>query len=886
MGNKNSKYQNPFEVTRTEYFNSDYPLIAHNFRKPSFFQDLIERDRFVIFGTRGTGKTMILKSIYFPVYLEILKKDKIDVKNYKHNFIGVYIPCDNLEFQKYFNYNYIKHFGDGDIEKGKKTWKSFFENYFTLYVLEEVIKTIWNNRNYINHNLKKELENNIKELIELLDPLNILKLDFNNFGELIKVFRKERMIFTEYVDRCIYYSTKEYNRPIKGLDFVKDFCNFLVDKIKSLRNIRFYLLLDDFFPPFLSIEQQKLILDLARERKGSLSFKFATIPEGMCFITDSGYEMRPSLDYTVQHLDHTKVSSGSKYWHMVKDINTLRLQSIGIDSDELFETPKQNSATFLKKLRGEISKGHDLPVYAGFNMVVEISSGVIGEYMLLAREMINFLIQSKHRAKLLKIDIPIPIRIQDEVIRRRSVSLLKSIKSLRNGLSIYKLVIKMQMGSRERFIKNKKAKEHIQYNIKDYENIQKDAHDIMIEAFRNNIIQSPEKYPTQRQQRVILQTLILNRLLTPALRIPYRDRWKIDIGAEDINRILLSDPETPIEVTENPPISTKEQSMQLPLEMEDSMFLPIFNRNFCNVFSENCNIYSELQILEDGIFLALPFREDFHKYTEKFIKEIFPNVKTSIDASPNGDFVCKICQLIHKKKYGIYELTILNDNVILEMGLSLGIGKHTFHIWCEEMKQDIWRKEDSPILDLLSGLEGIKYNVTEDSIKGDFKDIILKTINLESWNKKRLKNGDSAKNGIFLALPIFSIYYQKTLKGEALRAIDEVGLKEKVLQLPENFKSGINFLNSFQWVKNADLCVIDTTRFDYDDIKYNCDYLWRMFCLGLAIGMRKPLIHCFNTTYSSRTASDIRGKVTFTYKDTELFEKLLFRIKEVVRDDK
>lgn len=885
MNNENTKYQNPFEITRTEYFNSNYPLIAHNFKKPSFFPDLIERDRFVIFGTRGTGKTMILKSIYFPVYLEILKKDKINIKNYKHNFIGIYIPCDNLEFQKYFNFNYIKYFGDGNIEKGGKIWKSFFENYFTFYILEEVVKTIWNNRNYINHNLEKELENNIEELIELIDPLDKIKLYFNNFRELIKVFRKERIIFTEYVDKCIYYPIKEYDRPIKGLDFVKDFCNFLVDKNESLKNIRFYLLLDDFFPPFLSIEQQKLILDLARERKGPLSFKFATIPEGMCFVTDSGYEMRPTLDYTSQYLDHTKVNSGSKYWKMVKDINNLRLKSIGIDSDELFETPKQNSATFLKKLRGEISKGHKLPVYAGFNMVVEISSGVIGEYMLLVREMINSLIQSRNRSKLLRKDVPIPIGIQDEVIRRRSVALLRSIKSLKNGLSIYKLVIKMQRESRERFIKNLKSKEHIQYNIKDYENIRNDAHDIMIEAFRNNVIQSPEKYPTQRQQRVILQTLILNRLLTPALRIPYRDRWKIDISAEDINKILLSDPETPIELTEKPPISDKEQSMQMPLEIEDSKFMPIFNRNFCNVFSENCTIYSELQIPEDGIFLALPFKEDFHKFTEKIIKEVFPNVKTSLDASPNGDFVCKICQLIHKKKYGIYEITILNDNVILEMGLSLGIGKHTFHIWCEEMEQDIWRKKDSPMLGLINGLEGIKYNVDKDFIKGDLKDLILKTINLESWNKKRLKDIDSAKNDIFLALPISSNYYRKTLKGEALKAFNEVGLREKVIQLPENFESGISFLNSFNWVKNADLCVIDTTCFKDDDINVKCDYIWRMFCLGLAIGMRKRLIHCYNTTYSSRVASDIRGRVTFTYKDLELFDKLLSRVKEVVRND-
>jgi hypothetical protein len=67
-----------------------------------------------------------------------------------------------------------------------------------------------------------------------------------------------------------------------------------------------------------------------------------------------------------------------------------------------------------------------------------------------------------------------------------------------------------------------------------------------------------------------------------------------------------------------------------------------------------------------------------------------------------------------------------------------------------------------------------------------------------------------------------------------------------------------------------------------DDPESLADYLWRMFSLGVAAGLRKPLIHCFNSNYTQIVASDIRGKCTFVYKDAELHDRLLESLKEVV----
>jgi len=245
MSNRSSIYEGPFEVTRTEYFNTDYPSIAHYFRKPSFFQDLIERDRFVIFGTRGTGKTMILKSIYLPVYLELLKRDGVDPKNQKHKFIGIYIPCDNLEFRRYFDVKYTKYF-DHDEDKAKILWKRYFEHYFALYVVDNIFSTLWNYGQEIDSEIKERLNKLVSLILEIYDPAGALKTKSKNFVELRSFLNQERQRFLDFVDKKIRGFKEEFN-IIKGLNFIKDICNLLGENIDSLKDIRFYLLLDDFF---------------------------------------------------------------------------------------------------------------------------------------------------------------------------------------------------------------------------------------------------------------------------------------------------------------------------------------------------------------------------------------------------------------------------------------------------------------------------------------------------------------------------------------------------------------------------------------------------------------------------------------------------------------
>jgi len=70
----------------------------------------------------------------------------------------------------------------------------------------------------------------------------------------------------------------------------------------------------------------------------------------MTFVTDSGYEMRPTLDYTPQFLEYNDVGFGSEYWKIVRDITNLRLNKYELTYKDLFGKPNQSVQDFLKRL--------------------------------------------------------------------------------------------------------------------------------------------------------------------------------------------------------------------------------------------------------------------------------------------------------------------------------------------------------------------------------------------------------------------------------------------------------------------------------------------------------------------------------------------------------
>src|SRR3972149_5267488 len=187
---------NPFDLIRTEDFNTKYEIIAKYFSDPkaSYYSNLRRRGNSILVGTRGSGKTMLLKSLYLPVHVEILKKEGKDPLKYHLDFIGVLLNCERYEFKIFREniFDYQKRHDDKD--KVSHFWKQCISHYFALFIMEEMLNTVINHGPQVgldfSDNLYKDLFDEVCEVCQI-DKQNIKSSSsFILLGVILKEKRK------------------------------------------------------------------------------------------------------------------------------------------------------------------------------------------------------------------------------------------------------------------------------------------------------------------------------------------------------------------------------------------------------------------------------------------------------------------------------------------------------------------------------------------------------------------------------------------------------------------------------------------------------------------------------------------------------------------------
>jgi len=764
--------RNPFDIIRTEDFNTNYKIIAKYFSDPkaSYYSNLVRRGNVILVGTRGSGKTMLLKSLYLPVHIEILKIERKDPLTHPIDFVGVLINCERYEF-KIFRHNIFEfHTRSDENEKITYFWKQCIGHYFALIIIEEMLNTIINYGSRIGLNFDDPIYQDIFE-----DICEVCDIEVNNhkvpasFDSLANILKTKRKNFYHLLNKSILeidYSIAEHRFDLSAVIEVGN----IFRRIPRFMNARFYILLDDFFFPNLSDEQQKIILELIRVRNEPLAFKVATVPGGMVFKDDSGFELMPRGDeFIIESIEYPELGEKNDYFKLVKDIVNNRLKDYKLVADDLFQESTDSIVDFLSKLKGELGRGHIKAEYAGFGNLVHMSSGVIRTFLVLANKIMDELLKDKNATTLNKSILPVSVEIQTGVINTESSLFLDSIESSEEGLLLSKLVYFVGNESRQRLLKNPVANEYIQLQIKEYGHINPDVQKILTKAVTNNIFHSYQLSHRTTRRGVIAKSLILNRLLTPALRIPFRDRWRMDIQATKITEILVIS--NPIDISDHKP-----QTQQT-----------IYSK-YCPVISGNCNRIN-LDYSGEGCFYASPIRTDWTSKARDLFATQFENFQVAIEHPPQGSITCKICEMIHNTTFGIYELTDLNENVLFELALALSRKKHAFFVVNTE-----WPIQQ---IKALLGQEYIPYHVVENEISEICKEKIYPIINTgeKPWNADFI---DSLKiipkdNTILLVMPKESQYYEKTLTVEVKNLL-ETDLGYQVI-LPTDYSTG-NWFNN------------------------------------------------------------------------------------------
>ena len=328
---ESSESPNPFRRVRAEFFRDDYKLLASAFAEPEKEKyDMIQETKpILIFGGRGSGKTMILKSLTPEVVISRLNVNKFqEAKERGINFFGIYFRLKKGSLLLYDFHPIIEMgFLQTGLDKNYELYKSLIDklkndqldnepvltaginaawaislNEINLKILKTTIQNLkkLQDKNFINIDRTTE-EDTTKQIIEKLNPPT--DSGIRTFDDLISFIDKELKKIERYLQNlAIPYATPESNWCGTGSDFLDEIYEIFTNRIGDLENTHVYLLFDEFenLRPF----QQTIINEWIKTARNFV-VKGASKFEGMYTnMTQQGQPLQDGQDYFTWTLDY------------------------------------------------------------------------------------------------------------------------------------------------------------------------------------------------------------------------------------------------------------------------------------------------------------------------------------------------------------------------------------------------------------------------------------------------------------------------------------------------------------------------------------------------------------------------------------------------------
>lgn len=401
-----------------------------------------------IHGPRGTGKSMMFRYLEPVVqnYATSLDLDKLQ-------FFAIHVPVKDFD-------------GNNDLHSiipNDKLQNIIAENLLIFHCTKKIISGIKNSIHFFNVNIEDydvmSLRNSINDLADLSgfdisnlsylegDPKNAFESIIDSLDEIIK---REENLSKKFLKRVIINPSNE--EVYKGS--ICSYLDFLVPLCETIKNLSFmpnkpiYLMIDDADNlPFIA---QTILNSWVYSRTTKdVCLKISTQLNYQTYKTTSNFTIETPHDFSEVDISTVYTSNKRYYFNRVKDIVEKRLKLYGIEAkaEDFFETHKKQEEhieaiklqmridfdrgsarggrrsddstryarpEYMRRLSGA-KRNSATYSYAGFKSIVDLSSGVIRNFLDLASIMFN--IQSS-RAKYnqqFKINC-ISHQIQDEAI--------------------------------------------------------------------------------------------------------------------------------------------------------------------------------------------------------------------------------------------------------------------------------------------------------------------------------------------------------------------------------------------------------------------------------------------------------------------------------------
>ena len=221
----------------------------------SFYTRLMKNKAAVLIGGRGTGKTMVLKSMAFEYKMNSTSSQECWVNDL---YIGCYIRIDT---------NIVSNFRGRGLNAD--TWGALFAHYFNLRVVQQIVKTlkVMIHGNFVSEDCLRDLITRYSEIMaeETIDYT--IKWIENRI-------RRQLDELVRYINN---FNKFECPTLINNGMLIFELCDILGD-ITEFNNKTWFILLDEF--ENLDENQQRIINTLIKANQPPVIFKIALRPGG------------------------------------------------------------------------------------------------------------------------------------------------------------------------------------------------------------------------------------------------------------------------------------------------------------------------------------------------------------------------------------------------------------------------------------------------------------------------------------------------------------------------------------------------------------------------------------------------------------------------------
>ena len=571
------KSDNPFRRVRAEYF-EDVNILARSFTKPeqAQYNSIIEVKPTLIEGGRGSGKTMILKSLQAQIAIK-----RQNGKSYSETgltYFGVYCRLSRWSFETFSEAGELLEIFGNDVAS------QLFQTEFYLHLTQALVDEIQMcaDEKYLEINSSQERTVS-SEIAYIIKPNIDEKDKTQNFNDVKYMIKNELRNISDYIFHKKLKDNVNYIGPILRRGELQDICNSIIKNIDGFSNITIYFLLDEYenLLPFQNVIVNTLI---KWSYAGKFSVKAVAKKAGFQDPrTLEGQEIERPDDYTHVDLDYdiSDKSMRQNYKRLLIEICNKILKAEGFketDISKLLEEPRPLNESDKKIIENRIIEivseqgkvwdklsdkerkeyWHRLEVgafynkfsgrkdFAGIDNFILLSSGIIRYFLELCGTSYYFALQDNiNFEKGDKISVEAQTNAAHILSKYHLGELKRNIVNY--GNNIHQFAIDIGDIFRRKLVNHLSEPEAARIRIIDpnrlYTEDFKETREIIDLAEMHSVLQSREGRGGMRPKHATdIQPVeyLLNRIYAPVLQFSPRPRWGTEFTCQDIKSLLDS----------------------------------------------------------------------------------------------------------------------------------------------------------------------------------------------------------------------------------------------------------------------------------------------------------------------------------------------------------